>query len=133
MSLQNIRDQVQGNNRNQRDLIKENTWREIFQKCDASGKSGRQFCKSQGLSEHQFYSWRAVIRKRDSEGKHRDKQSKVTNPFVLVHLAENHINPGTDEVPIEIGFPGGAFMRVTGQTNLGLVCRILMEMEKSKC
>lgn len=130
MSLRNVR---VGNSAGQRDLVKENTWRQIFQKCNASGKSARQFCKSEGLSEHQFYSWRAVIRKRDSEGKRHDQQSKVTNPFVQVRLAENHIKPEAQEVPIEIALPGGAFIRVTGQTNLELVCRILTEMEKSKC
>ena len=130
MSSQNIREQVQGNNRSQRDLVKEDTWRRIFQECDASGKSGRQFCKSRGLSEHQFYSWRAVIRKRDSKGKR--EQREATNPFVLLQFTENHINQA-QEVPIEMVFPGGALIRITGQTNLGLVCRILTEMEKSKC
>jgi hypothetical protein len=130
MPVRKIR--VQGKSPMPRDLVKENTWRRIFQKCDASGQSGRQFCKSEGLSEHQFYAWRTIIRNRDSEGKPQDKQGEGRNPFVRIRLAGEDISP-LREAPVEVVLPGGAFIRVTGESNIGLVCRILTTMEKSKC
>ena len=121
---------------NVRDLEKENSWRAIFERRAASGKSARQFCKDEGLSEHKYYAWVAVIRKRDAESKRqgvrRQPKKKKPNPFVPIRIAERH--GGIDqEAPIEVKLPGGASIRVTGRASIGLLVNILVQLEKSRC
>lgn len=44
----------------------EGTWRDRVTRWKASGLNVRAFCRSEGLSEPSFYSWRRTIAERDA-------------------------------------------------------------------
>lgn len=115
-----------------RDLKKESKWRQILRRFEGSGVSAMQFCKREGLSLSLFYCWRKTIKRRDSECQEGPRTARPCNPFVPLRIAGGEIDRD-NEAPIEIALPGGALVRVTDQTNLVLLCRILTTLEKSSC
>jgi hypothetical protein len=50
-----------------RDLEKEKYWRRMLRRWRQSGRTGRDFCAEQALSEPSFYAWRREIARRDQE------------------------------------------------------------------
>jgi hypothetical protein len=50
-----------------RDLAKEQYWRGVIRRFEASGLGARRFCEREGLSEHRFYWWRRMLRRRDQD------------------------------------------------------------------
>lgn len=57
-----------------RSAEKEAFWRMALKEHEQSGRSVREFCKREGLSEPSFYSWRKKIKQRDE-----DQASVVTD------------------------------------------------------
>lgn len=53
--------------RKQRDPGKERFWRRMLRQWRSSGLSVRAFCRSRGLSEPSFYSWRRVLAQRATQ------------------------------------------------------------------
>ena len=51
----------------QRDLEREQFWRETIGRQAASGLSVREFCRREQLAETSFFAWRRTIRQRDAE------------------------------------------------------------------
>jgi transposase len=52
---------------NPRDRSKERFWRRAVRRWRMSGLSIRDFCREEGLPEHNFYAWRSTVTKRDGE------------------------------------------------------------------
>ncbi len=50
-----------------RDAAKERFWRRMIKKLDREGVTVRAFCQKHEIAEHQFYSWRREIKRRDRE------------------------------------------------------------------
>jgi hypothetical protein len=74
------------------------------------------------LNESNFYSWRKVIRQRDNE-----QASKVYGGMPEVHnslFVPLRVQNIESQV-LEIELPGGALVKVTGQTNLALLSAVL--------
>jgi transposase-like protein len=49
----------------QRDLAKEDFWRQAVARRERSGLSVQEFCGREGLSEASFYSWRRELARRE--------------------------------------------------------------------
>jgi hypothetical protein len=71
-----------------RDLKKEKYWSEVVKKHRQSGKSQAQFCKEEGLRDHQFYYWNSVLAKRQKAGRQAGLiESEITIPFVPLNVS----------------------------------------------
>jgi hypothetical protein len=105
-----------------RNAEKEKHWRGLVQKFDVSGLSVSRFCAAEGLNESNFYSWRKVIRQRNTEqvSEVLDAKPAIRNGlFVPVRMQD------VESQILEIELPGGALVKVTGQTNLALLSVVL--------
>jgi hypothetical protein len=105
-----------------RDAGKEKHWRGLVQKFNVSGLSVSRFCAAEKLNESNFYSWRKVIRQRDNEqvSEVLDHKPEIRNRlFVPVRMQD------VKSQVLEIELPGGALVKVTGQTNLALLAAVL--------
>jgi hypothetical protein len=105
-----------------RDAEKEKHWRGLVQKFDLSGLSVSRFCAVEGLNESNFYSWRKVIKQRDKEQVSAvlDDKPEVRNSLFVPLRVQN-----VESQVLEIELPGGALVKVTGQTNLALLSAVL--------
>ncbi len=56
-----------------RDVVKEWFWGRMIKKIDREGITVRAFCQKHEISEHQFYSWRREIKRRDQNEPRRMK------------------------------------------------------------
>jgi hypothetical protein len=50
-----------------RDAAKEQYWRGVIRRFEASGLGVRRFCERERLSEHRLYWWRRKLRQRDQD------------------------------------------------------------------
>jgi hypothetical protein len=50
-----------------RDSAKEQYWRGVIRRFEASGLGARRFCQREGLSEHRLHWWRRTLRQRDQD------------------------------------------------------------------
>lgn len=50
-----------------RDSAKEQYWRGVIRRFEASGLGARRFCEGEGLSEHRLHWWRRTLRQRDQD------------------------------------------------------------------
>ena len=58
-----------------RDTAKEQYWRTVIRRFEASGLGVRRFCEREGLSEHRLYWWRRKLRQRDQDQARRSGSS----------------------------------------------------------
>ena len=105
-----------------RDAEKEKHWRGLVHKFKLSGLSVSRFCAAEGLNESNFYSWRKVIKQRDEE-----QASEILGgkPEVCDSLFVPLRVQNIESQVLEIELPGGALVKVTGQTNLALLSAVL--------
>jgi hypothetical protein len=76
-----------------RDLKKETHWQEIIDKQKQSGKSQTEFCKDEGLIDHQFCYWKSILAKRQRTVKSKQLPKKETIlPFVPLTLPSDLIS-----------------------------------------
>jgi hypothetical protein len=73
----------------------EQTWRDRVRRWKASGRSVRDFCRSEGLSEPSFYSWRRTIAERDAV-------ATDTPAFVPLHVRHEPV-PAALELVLRTG------------------------------
>jgi hypothetical protein len=50
-----------------RDAAKEQYWRRVIRRLEASGLGVRRFCEQEGLAERRLHWWRRTLRQRDQE------------------------------------------------------------------
>ncbi len=97
-----------------RDAAKERFWRRMIKKLDREGIAVRAFCQEHEIAEHQFYSWRREIDRRDREenlgsqakkrrnapsAKSKQRQDEARSIFTPVTI----ITDGSSQVaPIEV-------------------------------
>lgn len=86
-----------------RDLGKERFWRRQVNRWQASGQTIRDWCRREGLAEHNFHAWRRTLAERDRE---RTTARRPSAAFVSVEVVD-----GTAQ-PIEIVLAGGVLVRV---------------------
>jgi len=117
--------------RGDRDLAKEQYWRNIFQEWEQSKKSVRAFCAERGVDETKFYCWRRTIAKRDgtyAPPARSDKSSDQLPAFVPVTVKPPAVS-GTFEVVI--GF--GRVIRVPAEFDASALRRLLAVLEAPGC
>ena len=66
--------------RNERDRGKERYWRQMLRRWRHSGRTVRDFCAANRLSEPTFYSWRRTIAARDQEAAPRQTTERDRRP-----------------------------------------------------
>jgi hypothetical protein len=62
----------------QRDLEKEQRWRQTFAEWERTGLSGAEYCRQHDLSYTQFNDWRKRIRQLDSEAASISRRQRVS-------------------------------------------------------
>lgn len=70
----------------QRDGVKEQSWRDLLARQDASRFSVAEFCRREGLSQPSFYAWRRTIAERD--GAKRSTPRQPVPGFLPVRLSD---------------------------------------------
>ena len=108
--------------KSKRDPVKERTWRKYMADQAASGLSASTFCQDQGLNVNNFGRWRLEIARRDREVQ---VPAKSANPFVPIQIVAL---PQID-IGLEILLPGNAVIKVTDESPLKLLARVLMALE----
>ena len=86
-----------------RDVAKEQFWRETVARQASSGLKVRAFCQQEQLTESAFYAWRRTIRERDG-------QVKPAPPFVPAVMT----SVGTHFANFALELAGGQVLRMPG-------------------
>ena len=107
-----------------RNLGKERTWRKYITDHAASGLSAKTFCQIRGLNVNNFGRWRQEIARRDREVPV-TSALPAANPFVPVRVIAL---PLTD-IGLEVLLPGNAVIKVTDDSPLKLLARVLRVLE----
>lgn len=110
---------------NPRDPRKERFWRRAVLQWRKSGLSIRDFCRQQQLSEPNFYAWRALIARRNTE--------KLA--FVPVQIVPEPTIPGrTDEATagLELILVGGRRLRIGAGFDAPTLQRLLPLLEERR-
>jgi hypothetical protein len=99
---------------------KEKHWREVLSQWTASGLSGREFCKREGIEESSFFHWKRELRLRD--------QRRRGDAVKFVSL----------QLPKSIGFfdvtvLGGRSVRVPADFDPVALTRLLAVLEGRAC
>jgi|SRR5579884_3471171 len=126
--------------RRRRDRSKEQYWRRHVAAWRRSGQSVRVYCRSEGLSEPSFYSWRRLLAERDSSvpagteraggrsasvtsaaARQRWADAAEVSPFVPVRLVTEAT---TSTAAVEVVLRGGRVVRVAA----GFVAQTLRDV-----
>ncbi len=135
-----------------RDVGKERFWRETVRRQQRSGRSVREFCGENGLSEPSFYAWRRELRRRAARTAHPQTGPRAIRPagraaaerrpvvprgrraarmFVPVRVAA--AASAAAAPPVELAFPGGAVLRWPAGVEPASVAAIVSAWERSRC
>jgi len=124
-----------------RDAAKERHWRRLLQQWRRSGKTGRDFCCENRLSEPSFYAWKREIAKRDQErrtaaqvtarvsAKARPSVADALPAFVPVTL--DAAASATDA--LEVVLSGGRVLRVRAGFDADALRQLLAVLEAPSC
>ena len=117
-----------------RDPKKEQHWRQVIADYQASGLARATYCRENDINPHNMQWWIAEIGRRDAEKQPAKspapKRAKLSAPFVRVHVPQNDRMDGGGYLDIKLA--GGSSIRVTEQTPLELLSKILRMLEE-KC
>jgi hypothetical protein len=134
-----------------RDDKKESFWRKHLQAWKESGLSKRGYCISHNLSQSSFNAWRRELEIRDRERAPSANAiallSESTPPpaprnlfvplQVLPEITEDEQailpNETTEQCSLELCLPGGCSIRVSHESDLSLIARLLSSLEASRC
>jgi hypothetical protein len=130
-----------------RDLAKEQHWREVFADWKSSGLTAVQFCQEKGIKIPAFYEWRRQIARRDAQTARavRRKQAtaprsgadvaqadkKGTNEFAEVRVVERRerMPDANSSAPLEIVFQNGTRIHFRDECSLRLLASVLKLLE----
>src|SRR5919106_1254584 len=79
-------------------------WTRILDRWKQIGLGGPTFCRREGLSQPQFYSWKRKLRLRDEAKVRRPGRKRLE--FVPVEL-----KPSSSSAPLELALAGGGMVR----------------------
>lgn len=106
-----------------RDLQRERTWREHFQRQPRSGLSIRDYCFAHDLNEKAFYRWRRLLTERD-----RQPGLSPAPAFVPITLIE--APAASSDTPIDIHCKGGVRVRVRAGCDRELLAAVLVLLKE---
>lgn len=98
---------------------KERYWRAVLQRQAGSGVSIAKFCRSEGVSEPSFYSWKRALGGGEAKAKRVERSgarrgarriSGTSASFVPVQITEEHL-PAT----IQVMWPSGLSVQVPAE------------------
>jgi transposase-like protein len=117
----------------QRDVTKEQHWREVLQRQVESGLTARAFCRLEELTESAFYFWRRTIRARDGQAPPRksrraDGESPPPPAFVPAVVA----SPPRGEESILIELAGGRLLRLPSSTSPATLVDLIVCLEAAR-
>lgn len=104
-----------------RDVGKERMWRGALKRWGRSGKTVREFCREEKLSEPSFYAWRRELARRSGAGRSVGEQPAAPL-FLPVRVAEG---TGGSGVALEIRLPSGHVLRGTEPEKLARLAALL--------
>ena len=110
--------------RNERDLKREQSWRQHLDRQQASGQTARAYCERHGLAETAFYYWRRTIAERDRQA----RRSGPVPAFVPVTV----VGPAAD-APIDVRLAGGHRLRVRAGCDRDLLAAVLAMLGTRPC
>lgn len=105
----------------QRDVRKEQQWRERFRQWRSSGLTVRAFCEERRLSQPSFYAWRRVLAERDAEAA----------VFVPVEIVSEL--PAVARAPLELVVGEQHVVRVAVGFDAVTLRRLLAVLEEKRC
>jgi transposase-like protein len=111
-----------------RDLHKEQHWRELLQRWQASGLSIADFCRQHQLAPPAFYAWRRTLRQRDQPANSPTNAEAVT--FVPLHIRPD---TPTARPPLELVLRNGRILRVPDGWPLDSLPALLTVLEDPPC
>ena len=111
--------------RNERDLKREQTWRQHLGRQQTSGQTARAYCQQHGLAETAFHYWRRTIAERDR----RARRASPVPAFVPVTV----VGPAVAESPIDIRLAGGHRVRVRPGCDRDLLAAVLALLAARPC
>ena len=100
----------------------EQTWRDRVTRFQTSGLSVRDFCRSEGLSEPSFYSWRRTIAQRDAP--------TATDAPAFVPL---HVRPLPVPAALELVLRSGHVLRIPPGCDPEHLRAVLAALEAAPC
>lgn len=103
-------------------------WREILRRQSESGVSVREFCRSEGLSEPSFYTWRKRLREPSKSGRRPSRASRRQDGdqgplFLPVKLLDS-------AAVLEIIHPLGYRIHMTGEVNPVALRHVIETLEE---
>jgi hypothetical protein len=108
-----------------RDLKREQTWRQHLDRQQASGQTARAYCLRHGLAETAFHYWRRTIVERDRE----IRPPAPAPAFVPVTVVESL----AADSPIDIRLAGGHRVRVRAGCDRELLAAVLALLGGRPC
>jgi hypothetical protein len=121
-----------------RDPAKERHWRRVLGQWRRSGRTGRDFCAEQQLSEPSFYAWKREIARRDHERAARTKapmRTKASRRPAATALPA--FLPVTVEAAgacaLEVVVAHGRLLRVRPGFDAAVLRRLLAVLEEPAC
>lgn len=116
-----------------RSVEKERYWRAVLQRQAGSGLSIAKFCRSEGVSEPSFYSWKRALGGNKAKGKTREPSrtrrvaariSEASPSFVPVQITEER-RPAT----IQVMWPSGLSVQVPAECDPAEVQAVLQVVD----
>lgn len=99
---------------------REQLWRKIIAAWQESGQSVRGFCRSRGLQEPSFYSWRRTLRQRDQQ-----RGGTQQLKFVPVRVVADAV--------LEIVLPSGLVVRAPATADASAVATLVAGLRAASC
>jgi hypothetical protein len=88
-----------------RDLALERAWRQRMRAYEQSGLKIREFCRQEGLVDHQFTWWRAELKRRAAKSRVKD-DPKATQKTVRQKTKKKHAGETKSQfLPVQIEAP----------------------------
>jgi transposase-like protein len=109
-----------------RDLHKEQYWRQLIQRWQASDLSIRAFCRQHHLAIPSFYAWRRTLRERDRSA----EQTPPSLTFLPIHVRDDDrpVSP-----PLELVFANGRCLRIPIGFDPEQLRAVLRAVEELSC
>jgi transposase-like protein len=120
--------------RGERDLRKEQFWRQQVRQWRRSGLSIRGFCRQHGLAEASFYAWRRTLAERVPLAQRRPRPQPANGTadqppaFVPVQVV-----PAPPAAPLEIVLGPGRVVRVPPGFDAATLRQLLATLEAPPC
>ena len=109
-----------------RDLRKEQYWRQLIQRWQASGLSIRAFCRQHHLATPSFYAWRRTLRERDRSA----EQTAPPLTFLPIHVRDDDSSVSP---PLELVFANGRCLRIPIGFDPEQLRAVLLAVEELSC